>query len=71
MMVVLLMVMPKFVTSLHPGKEGTPAFSSYDLDSSLRTVFYPAIIGWGMLGYWLYSTHLRIKKIELEINDRS
>lgn len=64
MMVVLLMVMPKFVSSLHPGKEGTPAFSSYDLDASLRTVFYPAVVAWLLLGYWLYNLRHRISRLQ-------
>lgn len=64
LMVVLLMVMPRFAEGLHPGKSGNPAFSSYDLDSSLRMVFYPAVIGYILLGWWLYSIHLRIKKLE-------
>jgi heme exporter protein C len=63
-MVVLLMVMPRFVAGLHPGKSGNPAFSSYDLDSSLRAVFYPAVVGWLLLGYWIYSINLRIKNLE-------
>jgi heme exporter protein C len=59
MLVVLLMILPKFTESLHPGKGGTPAFSSYDLDSSLRLVFYPAVIGWIIVGYWMYKIRLR------------
>lgn len=64
LMVILLMILPKFITSLHPGKKGSPAFSSYDLDSSLRTVFYPAVLGFILLGYWFYSLLFRLKKIE-------
>jgi heme exporter protein C len=63
-MVVLLMVMPRFVAGLHPGKSGNPAFSKYDLDSSLRAVFYPAVLGWLLLGYWIYNINLRIKNLE-------
>lgn len=59
MLVVLLMILPKFTESLHPGKGGTPAFSSYDLDSSLRAVFYPAVIGWIIVGYWMYKIRMR------------
>jgi heme exporter protein C len=63
LMILLLMVMPRMVdTSLHPGKSGNPAFSKYDLDSSLRSVFYPAVLGWAMLGYWIYTIQ---KKFEL------
>jgi heme exporter protein C len=64
LMVVLLMVMPRFTEGLHPGKSGNPAFSKYDLDSSLRSVFYPACAGSILLGYWIYSLHYRIQKIE-------
>jgi heme exporter protein C len=58
------MVMPRFVAGLHPGKSGNPAFSKYDLDSSLRAVFYPAVLGWLLLGYWIYNINLRIKNLE-------
>ena len=64
MLVVLLMILPKFTESLHPGKGGTPAFSSYDLDSSLRPIFYPAVVGWILVGYWMYSLKQRLKRIE-------
>lgn len=66
MMVILLMVMPKFSQSLHPGKDGTPAFSAYDLNSTLRTIFYPAVIGWALLGYWIYTLVLRIRNLEIK-----
>lgn len=66
LMVILLMVMPRFAEGLHPGKSGNPAFSQYDLDSSLRSVFYPACLGFILLGYWLYNVNYRINKLELE-----
>jgi len=63
-MVVLLMVMPRFAEGLHPGKSGNPAFSKYDLDSSLRTVFYPAVLGFVLLGYWFYKINEKIRILE-------
>ena len=45
-LIILLMVLPRFTESLHPGKGGNPGFNSYDLDSALRAAFYPAVIGW-------------------------
>ena len=59
---VLLMVLPRFTESLHPGKGGNPAFSSYDLDSALRAAFYPAVLGWMILGTWMYQLQLRIEQ---------
>nr|GFB74107.1 hypothetical protein [Tanacetum cinerariifolium] len=38
------------LASLHPGMGGNPGFSKYDLDSGMRLVFYPAVIGWTLLG---------------------
>lgn len=64
LMFILLMIMPRFAAGLHPGKSGNPAFSQYDLDSTLRTVFYPAVFGWICLGYWLYSVRIRAKRIK-------
>ena len=62
LLVVLLMVLPRFTESLHPGKGGNPAFSSYDLDSALRAAFYPAVLGWMILGTWMYRLQLRIEQ---------
>lgn len=60
LMVMLLMVMPRFAEGLHPGKSGNPAFSQYDLDSTLRMVFYPACAGFILLGIWMYDLQFRI-----------
>lgn len=66
MMVVLLFVLPRLQDSLHPGNGGNPGFNSYDLDSRMRIVFYPAVLGWILIGYWIYTLRLRIKIIENE-----
>ena len=39
MMLTFIMVLPRLTDSLHPGNGGNPGFSSYDLDSKMRTVF--------------------------------
>ena len=63
MLVVLLMILPRFTESLHPGKSGNPAFSKYDLDNTLRWVFYPAVIGWMMVCVWIYHLNLRMERL--------
>jgi len=70
MMVVFIGIIPKFtgVDSLHPGKGGNPGFNSYDLDSSLRIVFYPAVLGWIILSVWIMTLRVRMKKIEQILN---
>ena len=59
LMLVFIMVLPRLTDSLHPGNGGNPAFSAYDLDDSLRAVFYPACLGWILLGVWAFNLRLR------------
>ena len=64
MMVVLLFVLPRLSDSLHPGNGGNPGFNSYDLDSRMRMIFYPACIGWILIGYWIYTLLYRVRTLE-------
>lgn len=59
--VVLIFVLPRIKDSLHPGNGGNPGFNAYDLDNRLRLVFYPAVIGWTLLGYWIADLAIRRK----------
>lgn len=59
LMLVFIMVLPRLTDSLHPGNGGNPAFSQYDLDSALKSVFYPACLGWILLGIWAFNLRLR------------
>jgi len=68
MMLVFIMVLPRMTDSLHPGDGGNPGFNSYDLDKNLRQVFYPAIIGWSLLGVWLMNIGYRMKKLQANKN---
>lgn len=63
-MVVLLFVLPRLSDSLHPGDGGNPGFNAYDLDSRMRMVFYPACLGWILIGYWIYTILYRVRSIE-------
>ena len=60
----LIFVLPRLTDSLHPGNGGNPGFSAYDLDSNLRVVFYPAIIGWTLLGVWFATLRIRLNKLQ-------
>ena len=53
-------ILPRLLESLHPGKEGNPALNFNDLDGRLRMVFYPAVIGWTLLGVWIASLKIRL-----------
>jgi heme exporter protein C len=62
----LIYVVPRLTDSLHPGAGGNPAFGSEDLDNTMRLVFYPAIIGWTLVGYWLGNLLYRMERIRLK-----
>jgi len=64
--VVLVFVLPRLTDSLHPGNGGNPGFNTYDLDSRLRMVFSPAVIGWTLMGFWLADLRIRTRKLELK-----
>ena len=65
MMIVFIGVLPRMTDSLHPGNGGNPAFGNYDLDSNMRMVFYPAVIGWILIGSWIAQLRFRIKLLEI------
>jgi len=58
-------ILPRILPSLHPGNEGNPALDvKNDISSGMRVVFYPAVLGWTLLGVWI--THLKIRLQKLE-----
>ncbi|HRI27707.1 MAG TPA: cytochrome c biogenesis protein CcsA [Chitinophagales bacterium] len=63
--IVLIGILPRLANSLHPGADGNPAFGQYDLDHWMRLVFYPAILGWTLLGVWLASLLVRLRLLAL------
>lgn len=64
LMLVFLMVLPRLSDSLHPGNGGNPAFNQYDLDDRLRLVFYPAVLGWMLLGTWAWTLARRLDRLQ-------
>lgn len=61
-------IIPRLVGSLHPGAPGSdsgnPALNFKDIDSRLRMVFYPAIIGWTLLGVWIATLKIRLQLLK-------
>lgn len=60
-------IVPRLTDSLHPGNGGNPGFSTYDLDGAMRFVFYPAVLGWTLLGVWIMTLSARIRSIEVRM----
>ncbi len=68
-MIPLIFIIPRLTSSMHPGSGGNPGFNMYDLDSTMRPVFYPAVTGWILLGVWIASVRIRIQTAEEKILD--
>lgn len=71
-MIPLIFIIPRLQDSLHPGSGGNPGFNAYDLDNRMRIIFYPAVIGWFLIGVWITSLRIRYKTLEeknLDLND--
>lgn len=63
----MIMILPRMVESLHPGGkgvEGNPGLNGSDLDPAMRMVFWPAVIGWTLLGVWISTLSVRFKLLE-------
>ncbi len=69
MLLVFLMVLPRLTDSLHPGNGGNPGFSQYDLDQNMRLVFYPAVLGFILLGIWISKVLHRIQLLQQKISE--
>lgn len=63
LMIPLIWILPRMVDSLHPGNGGNPGFNAYDMNSQMRVVFYPAVIGWFLLGLWMSTLMIRVELI--------
>ncbi|MCW3113656.1 MAG: hypothetical protein JWR18_2052 [Segetibacter sp.] len=63
-----LWIIPRMVESLHPGGqgvEGNPGMGGgKDLDATMRMVFWPAVIGWTLLGVWISTLRIRFEQLK-------
>lgn len=73
----LIMILPRLVQSLHPGGMegaeggGNPAMGGGNLDNTMRLVFWPAVLGWLLLGIWISNLKIRLALLEYKnvLND--
>lgn len=68
-MVPLIFIIPRLTSSMHPGSGGNPGFNMYDLDSKMRLVFYPAVVGWFLIGVWIALLRVKVRELEEKILD--
>jgi heme exporter protein C len=63
-----LWILPRLTQSLHPGgqgSEGNPGINGKDLAPGMKLVFWPAVVGWTLLGVWITTLKIRYE-IQLE-----
>jgi heme exporter protein C len=70
-MIPLIFIIPRMQSSMHPGSGGNPGFNMYDLDSKMRMVFYPAVIGWILLAGWIATLRIRIRIISEKLAEQN
>ncbi len=63
----LIYVVPRQLTSLHPGADGNPAFSEITA-AELRYILYPAMVGFIALSFWLYDILHRYKTVNYNVD---
>lgn len=62
-----LWILPRLTESLHPGgmgSDGNPGLNPKDTTNDMRSVMYPAFIGWTLLSVWITTLRIRVQIIE-------
>lgn len=63
LMILFINILPRLAgESLHPGQQDQSLVVS-NLDPKLRTVFYPAMLGWTLLAIWILEIRIRLRKL--------
>jgi heme exporter protein C len=66
-MIPLIFIIPRMTSSMHPGSGGNPGFNMYDLDNRMRLIFYPAVVAWFLIGFWIASIRIKMRTLEEKI----
>ncbi len=66
----LTIILPRLASnSLHPGNGANPGFKIYDSDHQMKLVFYPAVIGMILLGYWISTLRIRYRRLNVLVEE--
>ena len=60
-------ILPRLVESLHPGgmgSQGNPAVNPKDSSIEMKLVFWPAVLGWSLLGVWISTLRIRVQLLK-------
>ena len=69
--IVLVIILPRLAgESIHPaGGNNANTVLPMHLPPAMRLIFYPAMLGWVLLGFWIYQLRIRIRRIKLIIDN--
>ncbi len=69
--IIFVLILPKLSSSLHPatGNDSSTPVMPMGLNPSMRMVFYPAAIGWILLGTWILQIRIRMSKIRQHLEE--
>lgn len=62
----LFYIIPRQLPSLHPGADGNPAFSEITAPE-LRLIFYPMVVGFIALSFWMAQVVFRWERIKARL----
>jgi heme exporter protein C len=70
--VVLVIILPRLAgESIHPAGGGNAnTILPVHLPPAMRLIFYPAMLGWILLGLWIYKLRVQLRKIKLIIDNK-
>ncbi len=67
---VFIMILPRLASaSIHPGIDGNPALATGDMAPVMRKVFFPAMAGWFVMAWWLFTLLFRASRLEKQIDE--
>lgn len=67
--IVFALILPKLASnSMHPGSGDTVGFNKYPLNNNLRLTFYPAVLGWIAISWWITTLLIRIENLKSKKN---
>jgi heme exporter protein C len=70
LLIVFLMILPRMQESMHPaGKGKENPVLPMQLDPAMRFVFYPAMVGWILMGFWIWKIRVRISAIQTSLDE--
>ncbi|UOF94561.1 MAG: cytochrome c biogenesis protein CcsA [Bacteroides sp.] len=65
-MIILVLIIPRTVDSLHPGSGNNPGFNLYEINNNIKIILYPSILGWVILSIWIMDINTKIIKYGIQ-----